>query len=88
MRRASLRGLSVLFHPATDEWVGFVFKSMELPGQRPGLLDEFELSFDIGVQAYEKQTGFRCRIISAALRVVAAADTQNAMTVRYGDFVG
>ncbi len=62
------------------ETINLILKPVKACCIRPGLLHELELPLDIGVQAHEEQAG----LVEVALRIVAPAHPQDAMTIADG----
>src|SRR5262249_9876432 len=61
---------------AADDRIALPHHAAERRRLQPRLLDELELPLDVRVQTHEEQT-----LIAARLRLVAAADAQDAMAI-------
>src|SRR5262245_34310021 len=73
---------------ASHDRINLVFEAMELAGDQPRLLDEFELPLDVDVQAHEQEPGFLGLRISAPFRIETATAPQDAVAVGDGKLIG
>jgi hypothetical protein len=65
-----------------DDGIAVVLHPLKVASQHPGLLNEFELSFDIRVEAHEQQAWLPAAVTSVS---VLAADAQYSVAVRNVD---